>query len=98
MTMTTISIDDVKHLASLSALSLGDDEIAALRGDIEAILAYVEQLGELDTTGIEPTYQVTGLKNVWRDDVVRQSDVSTETLLGLSAAAHDQQFKVPKVL
>lgn len=96
--MTTISTDDVKHLASLSALSLSDDEIQSLRGDIEAILGYVEQLNTLDTTGVEPTYQVTGLENVWRTDTVQESGVETETLLGLAADSHDQQFKVPKVL
>ena len=96
--MTTISTDDVKHLASLSALSLGDDEIEALREDIEAILGYVEQLNELDTTGVEPTYQVTGLENVWRDDAVQADNVTTTQLLDLAADAHEQQFKVPKVL
>lgn len=97
--MTTISTDDVKHLASLSALQLSDGEVEALRGDIEAILGYVEQLGELDTSGVEPTYQLTGLENVWRDDVVdTEADTMTEALLALSGDSQERQFKVPKVL
>jgi aspartyl-tRNA(Asn)/glutamyl-tRNA(Gln) amidotransferase subunit C len=59
--MTQISRDNVLHLAQLSKLELADDEIDGLQTDISNILGYVEQLGKLDTTGVEPTYQVTGL-------------------------------------
>ena len=69
--MSTITTDDVRHLAQLSNLQLTDDEVENLRDDLENILGYIEQLGEIDTTGVEPTYQVTGLENVWRDDEVR---------------------------
>ena len=62
--MTTITINDVQRLASLSSLHLSDSEVQALQGDLERIIKYIEQLGELDTTGVEPTYQVTGLENV----------------------------------
>ncbi len=96
--MTQISRDDVRHLAQLSSLQLTDDESDELRSDLENILGYVEQLSKLDTTGVEPTYQVTGLSNVWRDDVVIDSGVSREVLLGLPAEYSDSQIKVPKVL
>ena len=78
--MTTITINDVQRLASLSSLHLSDSEVQALQGDLERIIKYIEQLGELDTTGVEPTYQVTGLENVWRDDEV-VSDVGRDALL-----------------
>lgn len=96
--MTTISRDNVRHLAQLSSLQLSDDEVDGLQTDISAILKYVEQLDELDTDGVEPTYQVTDLENVWRDDVVDQKGVTREQLLALSVATHDNQVKVPKVL
>jgi aspartyl-tRNA(Asn)/glutamyl-tRNA(Gln) amidotransferase subunit C len=96
--MTVISRDDVQHLAQLSSLQLTDEELNSLQADIGNILGYIEQLGELDTTGVEPTYQVTGLENVWRDDVVIDSDVTREGLLALSTEAIDNQVKVPKVL
>lgn len=96
--MTKISRDDAQHLAQLSSLQLADDEADNLAADIENILGYVEQLGELDTTGVEPTYQVTGLENVWRDDEVVESDVSRATLLALAPASAEDQVKVPKVL
>ncbi len=96
--MTVISRDDVQHLAQLSSLQLTDDELDGLQSDISNILGYVEQLGELDTTGVEPTYQVTGLENVWRDDSVVVSDVTREQLLALSTESANHQVKVPKVL
>ena len=95
--MTTITINDVQRLASLSSLHLSDDEAQALQGDLERIIKYIEQLGELDTTGVEPTYQVTGLENVWRDDEV-VSDVGRDALLTLAPDQQNDQVKVPKVL
>ncbi len=96
--MTQISRDDVLHLAQLSSLQLHDDEVDNLRTDLAAILAYIEQLGELDTTGVEPTYQISGLKNVWRDDTVIEDGVTREELLKLSPESIANQIKVPKVL
>jgi aspartyl-tRNA(Asn)/glutamyl-tRNA(Gln) amidotransferase subunit C len=96
--MTYVSRDDVQHLAQLSSLQLNDDEVDSLQIDIEGILGYIEQLGELDTTGVEPTYQVTDLENVWREDVVIPSDVTREQLLARSPASENNQVKVPKVL
>ena len=95
--MTTITINDVQRLASLSSMHLSDSEVQALQGDLERIIKYIEQLGELDTTGVEPTYQVTGLENVWRDDEV-VSDVGRDALLALAPDQQNDQVKVPKVL
>ena len=96
--MTNVSLDDVQHLAQLSSLQLNSDEADGLRADIEDILEYVEQLSELDTTGVEPTYQVTDLENVWRADVVNPGSVTREELLARSPASEKNQIKVPKVL
>jgi aspartyl-tRNA(Asn)/glutamyl-tRNA(Gln) amidotransferase subunit C len=96
--MTQISRDDVLHLAQLSKLELDDAEIEGLRTDISNILGYVEQLNKLDTAGIEPTYQVTGLSNVWRDDRVIDYGISREELLARAPEVANFQVKVPKVL
>ena len=96
--MTDISRDDVQRLAMLSSLQLEDHEIDALQADLGNIVHYIEQLNELDTTGIEPTYQVTGLSNVWRNDEVVASKVGREQLLALAPEQQDNQVKVPKVL
>lgn len=96
--MTQISRDDVIKLASLSGLQLDDGEVSGLQTDIDTILSYVEQLDELDTSGVEPVYQVTGLENVYREDVVAIGDVNREALLALAPATHNSQIKVPKVI
>ncbi len=96
--MSTITTNDVRYLAQLSNLQLADDEVASLQTDLENILNYINQLSELDTTGVEPTYQVTGLENRWRDDVKQQSDVSRETMIALAADSGDNSVKVPQVL
>ena len=96
--MTQISRDDVLHLAQLSSLQLSDAEIDALAADLGGILNYIDQLGELNTDGVEPTYQVTDLENVWRDDTVDDYGVGREKLLELAPEARENQIKVPKVL
>ncbi len=95
--MTQITRDDVLGLARLSSLALSDDEVDSLTTDIGNILTYVDQLKELDTEGVEPTYQVSGRENVWRDDVV-QPAVQREALLALAPETLNNQIKVPKVL
>lgn len=95
--MTNISTSDIQHLASLSSLALADDEVDGLRQDLENIIGYIEQLGELDTSGVEPTYQVTGLENVWREDEV-QPGIYRDELLELAPEKQNNQVKVPQVL
>lgn len=95
--MTQISRDDVLALARLSSLQLADDEVDNMTKELGSIIGYVEQLGELDTNGVEPTYQVTGLENVWRNDIVEKG-ISSEVLVALAPETKDGQIKVPKVL
>lgn len=96
--MIQITQDDVKHLAALSSLELSEPEINSLQTDIGNILGYINKLSELDTENIEPTYQVTGLKNVWRNDEVINYEVTREELLARAPEQVDSQVKVPKVL
>lgn len=95
--MTSISKDEVARLATLSNVTLANDEIDDLTADLQGILEYIQQLNELDVEGVEPTYQVTGLENVGRDDEVKVG-VSREDLLALAPDQKDNQVKVPKVL
>jgi aspartyl-tRNA(Asn)/glutamyl-tRNA(Gln) amidotransferase subunit C len=96
--MTDVSRNDVAQLATLSSLQLNDDEIDSLQQNIAAILTYVQQLAELDTEGVDPTYQVTDLENVWRDDNVIDDQIAREQLLALAPESAEHQIKVPKVL
>lgn len=96
--MTQISRDDVLHLAQLSSLKLSEAEIEPLQHDLAGIVDYINQLSELDTEGVEPTYQVTDLKNVWRNDDIDDYGVSREELLNLAPTIKNNQIEVPKVL
>ncbi len=93
----SVNIDDVRHLAVLSKLSLSDDELRSLTSDIDAILGYIDQLDQLDTEGVKPTFQLTGLSNVWREDIIK-SQIDRKKLLDLAPEQLGNQVKVPKVL
>ncbi|MGB4420540.1 MAG: Asp-tRNA(Asn)/Glu-tRNA(Gln) amidotransferase subunit GatC [Candidatus Saccharimonadales bacterium] len=96
--MTQISRDDVLRLAQLSSLELNETEIDSLRIDISNILGYVEKLNELNTEGVEPTYQVANLDNVWRLDKEINYGVTREEMIARAPESSDNQIKVPKVL
>lgn len=96
--MTKVTREDVLYLAQLSSLALSDQEIEDMQEDIANILGYVEQLSELDTTGVEPTYQVTDLENVWRQDEIDDYGISQQELLELAPKSQANQIEVPKVL
>lgn len=96
--MSHISIADVKKVAVLSALALSDDQLKKFQVQFQEIIDYVEQLNDVDVNGLEPTYQVTGLKNVTRPDVVIDYGVSQAELLKNAPATLDNSIKVRKVL
>lgn len=96
--MTTIAISDVQKMALLSAIELTDEDAAKLQQELTKILGYVEQLGDVDTNGITPTYQVTGLDTVTRDDTVIDYSVSSQELLRNAPDQQDGQIKVRRVL
>lgn len=88
----------VQHLAALSNFALSESQSKSLEADIKNILNYISQLDDLDTTGIEPTYQVFEMTNVWREDEIKPQEADREALLALTKATEDYQIKVPKVL
>ena len=96
--MSKLTRDDVLKLANLSRLKLSDDEVTRFQSELSEILEYVEMLDKVDTTDLEPTYQVTGLKNVTRPDEVKSYQAKLEDLLKNAPAVQDGQFKVRKVL
>lgn len=93
-----IKREDIVHLAELSDFSLSEKEVEKLGGDLQNIIKYISQLDELDTDGIEPTYQVFEMENVWREDEIKKQDASREELLALTKEEQEHQIKVPKVL
>ena len=93
-----IKREDILHLAKLSDFSMSDSEIDNIGKDLENIISYISELDELDTDGIEPTYQVFEMENIWRDDEIKAQDALRDDLLALSKDVEDNQIKVPKVL
>jgi aspartyl-tRNA(Asn)/glutamyl-tRNA(Gln) amidotransferase subunit C len=68
-----LTLEQVRHVAELARLGLGDDELEALAGELSTILEYIDQLEQLDTAAIAPTAQVGELVDVMRDDEGRPS-------------------------
>lgn len=93
-----VNQDTIAHLAKLSDFALTEDESTRLEADINGIVNYISQLDELDTTGVEPTYQVFEMENIWREDEILPQEADREALLGLAKEVKDNQIKVPKVL
>jgi aspartyl-tRNA(Asn)/glutamyl-tRNA(Gln) amidotransferase subunit C len=92
-----LSKEEVEHVALLARLELSDEEKEAYTHQLNAILDFVQQLDELETSGVEPTTHVLPLVNVMREDQVRPGLSSEEALAG----APDQDkghFRVPKIV
>lgn len=93
-----ITREEIKHLAALSNFSISEEETDSLGGDLENILKYISQLDELDTEGVEPTFQCFEMENIWRADEILPQDADREALLDLTKEEKEHQIKVPKVL
>lgn len=78
--MAKLSNDDVLKLARLSKLELTEEQLNRFKTELEKIVDYVEQLQDVDVTGLEPTYQLTGLTNVMRPDEIREYSPREELL------------------
>ncbi|MDR3297834.1 MAG: Asp-tRNA(Asn)/Glu-tRNA(Gln) amidotransferase subunit GatC [Candidatus Nomurabacteria bacterium] len=94
----SITKAEIIHLGKLSNISLNDQQLTNLNQDLENIISYISQLDELNTEGVEPTYQCFDMANVWREDEITEFEANREDLLALSADTANHQIKVPKVL
>ena len=92
-------IDDatIEYVGILAKLELSDEEKEQAKKDMASMLDYIDKLGELDTTGIEPMSHVFPVENVMREDVVTNGDGSEETLAN-APERHDTSFVVPKTV
>jgi aspartyl-tRNA(Asn)/glutamyl-tRNA(Gln) amidotransferase subunit C len=96
--MADLTRDDVLKLARLARLDLSDDEVDEYTKELTSILAYVEQLGSIDISGLQPTNQVTGLTNVMREDIEVNYGYKPEDLLSNLPHVQDGQIKVKRML
>lgn len=93
MALTTA---EVKKLAQLARVTLTPDEETRYAETISAVLEYMKILNEVDTKNVEPTFQVTGLKDVWREDIAKDSKITKE-LIEQMPRREDQELLVPGV-
>lgn len=88
---------EVEHVAHLARLTLSDQELELMTGQLDTILSYVDKLGELDTEGVQPTSHIFSISNAFRDDVVRAS-LSQEEALENSPQSNGETFLVPRII
>lgn len=87
----------IENLANLSRLTFNEQEKEEIRKDLEKMIAFVDKLNEVDTTGVEPLLHMTSAMNVYREDVVKGSMPKEEALQN-APGADGSYFKVPKVI
>lgn len=96
--MAKISKDTASKLAKLARLAISSDQAAKIAVEIESILAYVEQLNEVSVDSLPEVSQVTGLKDVWREDIVVTSKLSQKDLFANAPEVEAGYIKVKRVL
>ena len=87
----------VRRIAHLARIAVAEDEVEHLRSEISAILAFVEQLDEVDVTGIEPMTSVTPMAMKKRADIVTDGEIA-EDIVRNAPQTEDNFFLVPKVV
>ena len=87
----------VRRIAHLARIAVKDDEVAHLQGELNAMLAFVEQLSEVNVDGIEPMTSVTPMEMKKRADVVTDGEIADEVVRN-APATEDHFFLVPKVV
>lgn len=92
-----ISDETIEYVGILAKLELSESEKEDAKKDMASMLDYIDKLGELDTTGIEPMSHVFPVENVMREDVVTNGDGSEATLAN-APERHDTSFVVPKTV
>jgi len=87
----------VRRIAHLSRIAVADEEVEHLRGELNAILAFVEQLGEVDVAGVEPMTSVTPMAMKQRQDKVTDGGI-VDDILRNAPLTEGSYFAVPKVV
>lgn len=87
----------VQRVARLARIAVTDEQAEALRGELNTILGFVEQLNEVDVDGVEPLTSVVQTSMKMRDDVVTDGDIA-EKIVANAPEGADHFFAVPKVV
>ena len=92
-----ISDETIEYVGILAKLELSEEEREQAKKDMGSMLDYIDKLGELDTTGVEPMSHVFPVHNVFREDVVTNGDNKEATLANAPLRKEDS-FEVPKTI
>ena len=92
-----ITMDLISYLEKLGRIRLTEDEKEKTLIDLRSILGYIDKLNELDTDSVEPLSHAFPITNVFREDVVNNSD-RRDAILSNAPAQKDGSFKVPKTV
>jgi aspartyl-tRNA(Asn)/glutamyl-tRNA(Gln) amidotransferase subunit C len=95
--MSRITLKEVEELAMLSRLQLEGDEAERMRGALEAVLSYIDQIQELDTTGVAPLTHAVGFACPLRPDEIEPS-LPIEAVLQNAPRKDDRFFEVPRIV
>ena len=87
----------VRRIAHLARIAVAEDEVEHLRSELNAMLAFVEQLSEVHVTGVEPMTSVTPMAMKMRNDVVTDGGI-VEQIMQNAPETDDNYFLVPKVI
>jgi aspartyl-tRNA(Asn)/glutamyl-tRNA(Gln) amidotransferase subunit C len=87
----------VRRIAHLARIAVAEDEVEHLQGELNAILAFVEQLSEVDVDGVEPMTSVTPMRIKQRPDVVTDGEIPDQIFKN-APATDNNYFLVPKVV
>ncbi len=93
----SVNADTVRRIAHLARIAVAEEEVEHLKGELNAILNWVEQLGEVDVAGVEPMTSVTPMKMKMRADEVTDGGIAEEIVKN-APASEDNFFLVPKVV
>jgi aspartyl-tRNA(Asn)/glutamyl-tRNA(Gln) amidotransferase subunit C len=92
-----VDADTVRRVAHLARIAVADEEVEHLRGELNAMLAFVEQLTEVDVAGIEPMTSVTPMAMKMRQDEITDGGIA-DAIMANAPAREDHFFVVPKVV
>jgi aspartyl-tRNA(Asn)/glutamyl-tRNA(Gln) amidotransferase subunit C len=93
----SVTSEQVRHIAKLARIAMSEEELERLVPELNNILGWVEQLGEVDTDGVEPLATVIEQKLRLREDIVNDGNIRAEVLENAPEAQHGF-FAVPKVI
>ncbi|ABD87814.1 Asp-tRNA(Asn)/Glu-tRNA(Gln) amidotransferase subunit GatC [Rhodopseudomonas palustris] len=93
----SVDATTVRRIAHLARIAVTDAEVPHLQGELNAMLAFVEQLGEVDVDGVEPMTSVTPMQMKKRVDAVNDGEIADQVVAN-APATEDHFFLVPKVV